>query len=179
MIRINLLPVRAAQKKESVRFQLTVAGLVTFLAIAVSLAFYLTARGEANELTNEIEQGEEELRQLKRKIGELSKIKEQKRIVEEKLRVIKNLEAGRTGPSNLFKLISSTIPEKAWIDSLKDEGAVITLKGFASTEEVVAEFMRRLQKHKGPAGVELEVVQSAVEPNTKAEVVSFTIRISK
>jgi hypothetical protein len=39
MIRINLLPVRAAKKRESVRFQLTVAGLITFFVIALGMVF--------------------------------------------------------------------------------------------------------------------------------------------
>jgi type IV pilus assembly protein PilN len=179
MIRINLLPVRAAKKKESTRFQLTVAGLVTFLVLAVSFAVYLTVSSEANAIKGEIEQGNEELLQLKRKIGELSKIKEQKRVVEEKLNIVKNLEAARTGPAELFKMVAISIPEKAWLKSLKDEGQVITIRGFAADDEVVAEFMRRLQRHKGPGGVELEVVESIREAETKAEVVRFVIRLGK
>ncbi|MBE9529609.1 MAG: fimbrial protein, partial [Proteobacteria bacterium] len=92
MIRINLLPVRAAKKKESVRFQYTVAGLVTFLALAASLAVYFTARSEASVVAGQISSGQQELTQLKKKIGELSKIKKQKKVVEEKLKIIKNLE---------------------------------------------------------------------------------------
>jgi type IV pilus assembly protein PilN len=81
MIRINLLPVRAAKKRESVRFQLTVAGLITFFVIALGMVFYLISSSEANALKEDIANGEAELSVLKQKIGELSKIKEQKRIV--------------------------------------------------------------------------------------------------
>jgi type IV pilus assembly protein PilN len=84
MIRINLLPVRAAKKRESVRFQLTVAGLITFFVIALGMVFYLISSSEANALKEDIANGEAELSVLKQKIGELSKIKEQKRIVAEK-----------------------------------------------------------------------------------------------
>jgi len=54
MIRINLLPVRAAKKKESIRFQLTVAGLATFLVAAVSIASYLVVGSEASSLNGQI-----------------------------------------------------------------------------------------------------------------------------
>ncbi|MBI5586741.1 MAG: PilN domain-containing protein [Deltaproteobacteria bacterium] len=179
MIRINLLPVRAAKKRESVRFQLTVAGLATFLVFAVSVGVYLTVRSEANSVTAQIESGNHELDALKVKIGELSKIKEQKRIVEDKLNIIKTLEAARTGPTKLFKAISESVPEKAWIASIKDDGALITLKGYASDDEVVADFMRGLQKHGELGGVELDVAQRVVEKETGSDVVGFTIRLEK
>ncbi len=178
MIRINLLPVRAAKKKESVRFQLTVAGLITFLVFSLAIAGYLTVRGEASALSEDITKGNQELAELKKKIGELSKIKEQKRIVEEKLHIIDDLEAARTGPVRLFKGISDSIPERAWLQSLKEESGMIALKGFASDDEVVAEFMRRLQRANLGA-VELEVAQRTIEKETNADLVAFTIRLEK
>ena len=54
MIRINLLPVRAAKKKESVRFQLTIAGLCTVFVIAVSVLVYISATSEASQLSTDI-----------------------------------------------------------------------------------------------------------------------------
>lgn len=179
MIRINLLPVRAAKKKESVRFQLTVAGLVTFLVFAGSVGVYLTVRSQANSVAAEIENGNRELAGLQKKIGELSKIKEQKRIVEEKLNIIKTLEAARTGPTKLFKAIGDSIPERAWLASVKDAGGVTTLKGYASDDEVVADFMRRLQRYRELGSVELDVAQRTIEKETDADVVGFTIRLEK
>ena len=179
MIRINLLPVRAAKKKESVRFQLTVAGLATILVVIIVMGVYLTVRSEANALKDGIRAGNDEIGELKKKIGELSRIKEQKRIVEEKLSIVRNLEAGRTGPTRLFQMIAGAMPEKAWLSSIKDEGFVITLKGFAATDEVVADFMRGLEKHRELGAVELEVAQRGVERETSAELVNFTIRLEK
>lgn len=179
MIRINLLPVRAARKKESVRFQLTVAGLITFFVFSLALAGYFTLRGEASALSDDITRGNQELEELKKKIGELSKIKEQKRIVEEKLKIIDNLEAARTGPVKLFKNISDAIPERAWLQSMKDDGVLVVLQGFASDDEAVAEFMRRLQRVREQGVVELEVAQRTTEKETKVDLVAFTIRLEK
>lgn len=179
MIRINLLPVRAAKKKESLRFQLTVAGLVSFLVVVIALGAYFTVRNESGGLKDQIGQGEQELEELKKKIGELSKIKEQKRIVEEKLKVITNLEAARTGPVDLFRKIGEAIPDRAWLASMKDEGFTVTVKGYAADDEVVADFMRGLQKFKELGLVELEVAQRLVERETGSDLVGFTIRLEK
>jgi len=178
MIRINLLPVRAAKKKESIRFQLTVAGLVTFLVFAVSMAAYLVVWSEASDVKAQIDSGKQELTELKKKIGELSKIKEQKRIVEEKLRIINQLEANKTGPVKLFQRVSAAMPEKAWIRTLREDGIVIVLEGYAADDEIVADAMRGLERN-GLGMVELDVAQRTVEKETGVEVVSFIIKIER
>lgn len=178
MIRINLLPVRAAKKKESIRFQLTVAGLVTFLVFAVSIAAYMVVRSEAADQRFQIASGQQELEVLKKKIGELSKIKEQKRVVEEKLKIISQLEANKTGPVKLFQRISGSMPEKAWLRTLRDSGGVITIDGYAADDEIVADTMRGLEKF-GLGNIELEVAQRVVEKETGVEVVSFIIKIER
>lgn len=178
MIRINLLPVRAAKKKESIRFQLTVAGLVTFLVVAASMAAYMVVRSEAGDLNDQIASGQQELEQLKKKIGELSKIKEQKRVVEEKLRIIGELEANKTGPVKLFQRVSSAMPDKAWIKSLREEGKSIILEGFAADDEIIADTMRGLERV-GLSTVELDVAQRVIEKETNVEVVSFVIRAER
>jgi len=179
MIYINLLPVRAAKKRESVRFQLTVAGLVIFLVAAVSMAFYLTARSEASSLAARISEGNEELGRLKSKIGELSRIKKQKRIVEEKLNIVRKLEAARTGPTRLLQRLTDAIPPKAWLRSVRDEGDAVILQGFAANDEVVAEFMRGLGRYREWATIDLDVVQRVTEPESGAEVVRFVLKIGK
>jgi type IV pilus assembly protein PilN len=179
MIRVNLLPVRAAKKKEMLRFQLTVAGLVTVLVIIVSFAAYFTVRSDASQLNSDIAKGKDELDGLKKKIGELSKIKEQKAVVEEKLKVINKLEAGRSGPTKLFDSIAESMPEKMWLIAIKEDVQLITIKGYATSDEVVADFMRGLQKHKDLTKIELDVAQKTTDKDTGTEVVSFDIRAER
>jgi len=179
MIRINLLPVRAAKKKEFIRFQLTIAGLVTIFVISLSLASFFIVRSDVNMLSDNMKRGQKELRKLQRKVGELSRIKEQKKVVEEKLKVINSLEAARTGPTTLFRIVSNAIPQKAWLSALKDRGSIVTLNGYAYNDEVVAEYMRRLQKDLKVGAVELDVVQRVKERETGSDVVKFVINLSK
>ncbi|HLE09257.1 MAG TPA: fimbrial protein, partial [Thermodesulfobacteriota bacterium] len=76
MIRINLLPIRAAKKKESVRFQLTVAGLITLSVVAILAAVYLKFGSDISLLGADIAAAEKELEGLKVEVGELTKLKE-------------------------------------------------------------------------------------------------------
>ncbi len=179
MIRINLLPVRAAKKKESVRFQLTVAGLITFAVFVIMIAVYVSFVFQASALSDEIAKGNQEIDELKLKIGELSKIKEQKKVVEDKLNIIKRLETGRTGPIDFFNMVGDSIPEKLWLLSFNEVGVVTTLKGYAVDEEMVADFMRGLQKHPELGRCELESMQKTKDKDSGMDVVEYEIKLEK
>ncbi|MEK6531555.1 MAG: PilN domain-containing protein [Deltaproteobacteria bacterium] len=179
MIRINLLPVRAAKKKETLRMQLTIAGLITFFVIAVMMVAYVTLRSEASALAQEISKGNDEIAELQKKIGELSKIKEQKRVVEEKLGIIKKLEAARTGPTELLRKLSEAIPDRAWLALMKETPSGVSIQGYADTDDVVADFMRGLQKFKELGSVELDVAQRLTEKETGKELTSFSLKLER
>ena len=84
MIRINLLPVRAAKRKESFRVQLVAAGAITFLVVGLTMMLYFSAQSEAGLISGEIATIERELAMLKKKIGELARIKQEKKVLEDK-----------------------------------------------------------------------------------------------
>ncbi len=179
MIRINLLPVRAAKKKESIRFQLTVAVLITAMVVTVSSAYYLKLKSDVSMLKEDIDTMEEELRKLKRKVGELTKIKEQKKLLQNKLDVVNKLEKARTGPVAMFIQISEAIPKKVWLISLTEKGKNITLNGNAVTDEDLAEFMRRLEAVEDIKKVELVVAKRTKAQGVGLDIVSFTLNVER
>ncbi len=181
MIRINLLPVRAAKKKESIRFQTTVAGLVTFFVLALLIIVYVSLRGNISTLNTEIKSFEKEQAELEKRIGELVKIKEQKKVVEEKLAVVTRLEKARKGPVELFSKISKAIPEKATLEYIKDSPTIVTLRGFAENEAIISDFMRGLQRYEELGTVELSVAKRGAvgKSDSRVDVIDFTLVIEK
>ena len=175
MIKINLLPIRAAQKKELIRFQLTVAGLVTGFVLSLFVIFFLIQAAELKSVENDIERLNNELILVKKKIGELDKIKEQKKMIEEKLNIVKELEAKRSGPVALFAVIEGAVPSKAWIKTMKSTDRSIKLTGFAASEEIAGDFVRSLQNTGKFAQVNLPTVSSTKQANY--QVYQFTIDI--
>lgn len=175
MIRINLLPVRAAKKKETIRFQLTVAGLFTFLVVAVSVLFFLSYRKDVTVLKTDIQAGKSELAQLKSKIGVLSKLKGQKRVLENKLKIVNKLEQARKGPVELFERLSNSMPEKAWLTSMVEKGNTLTLVGVAAYDDIIADFMRNLEAQKFK-NVELVIAKRIKGRGNR---VDFTLKVVK
>jgi len=179
MIRINLLPVRAAKKKETLRFQLTVGGLIIFLVFAISTAVFLKLSSDVSIMAEDLSSSEKELAQLRKKVGELSKIKEQKRIVQSKLDVVTRLESARKGPTQLFAKISTAVPERAWLSTMQDQGRVITLSGIAASEDDIAAFMRGLQAFRDFTRVDLVVAQTTTDEIAGRNFMNFTIQVFK
>ena len=75
MIRINLLPVKAAQKKEKLKGQLMVVVLALIVTAGVCAAAYMYVVGEVEQRQVRIDDKNAEIAQLMKKIGEVNQFK--------------------------------------------------------------------------------------------------------
>jgi type IV pilus assembly protein PilN len=71
MIKINLLPVRAAKKKETAVQQASIFGGGVVLVCLITLTFYLIVRMQISNTKDEITTANNVLAELKKKIGSL------------------------------------------------------------------------------------------------------------
>ncbi|MBI5874453.1 MAG: PilN domain-containing protein [Deltaproteobacteria bacterium] len=177
MIKINLLPVRAAKKKETIRQQASIAGLSIVLLLIVLGILYFSISKTITGIQESVSGQEKEIARLDKEIGELKNVEGENKVILDKLNIVKQLEVNRRQHLKLFADIAGAIPEKLWIDSLKEAGQNITIMGFASGDEVVADFMRRLEKNLAPWKVELEIVNQVEKE--KQKVAGFTIKLEK
>ena len=176
MIRINLLPVRAAKKKESRRFQTTIGILMTAFFTSLAIIVYMIYVFDVRSVKAEIRTVDEENAKIMKKIGELSKIKEEKARVQEKLDIVDKLEAGRSGPVEMLTKIASSIPTMASLQSMTEDGKTLKIKGYAADKEVVADFMRKLRVADPKWKPELGQMVLAKVKNQEA--VTFDLQIS-
>lgn len=157
MIRINLLPFRAARKKENIRRQISVYALSLVFLIVVMGYFYFNFNMELAALKADKADKKSELETY---TGTSKKIREIKRKIEEikaKLDVIKQLESNKSGPVHLLDQISIAVPkDKLWLRSLREQKGILTLQGTAMDNDTVALFMTNLEKAKHIISVDLE-----------------------
>jgi type IV pilus assembly protein PilN len=99
MIRINLLPVRAAKKKETALQQIFIfcAGVVAVLVLVLSL--WGIKMGQIAGTNNDINAANAKISELKTKIGKLDEIKKLRDEVKKKLDVLAALRKNKTGPA--------------------------------------------------------------------------------
>jgi len=165
MIRINLLPVRAAQKKEKLISQIVIlVGSVVLVGVGC-YAVQALLLSKIEDTQQKITATQNEIRDLDKKIGEVNKIKQLTADLDAKKKVLEDLESGRTGPVRGLDELSRVIPDKVWISSLQVANGSVTLKGRGTTEEVIAVFMRDLEDSPYYRGVELGSIKRGSQGN--------------
>ncbi|MHC1698467.1 MAG: PilN domain-containing protein [Geobacteraceae bacterium] len=176
MIKINLLPVRAAKRKETARQQaIIVAGtLVLVLLLALGAYSYLLIRISSTK--DEISKAEQELAELKAQIGKINELEKLKAEVAKKLDILNQLRREKTGPVNRLKTISQAVPERLWITGYSESGTSVTLSGVAFSEELIADFMRSIEQSPDFATVELIVSEQVVMSGMKLK--KFDLRFN-
>lgn len=146
MITINLLPVRAARKKENIRRQVSIFFLCIVFGLCVMVYLTLSMSHKISAITEEIEEAQAELKQYEDKAKQVKKIKAELKKLEDKMDIIVKLEADRTGPVRFMDALTSFVtPEKIWLTSLSETQGRLNLIGVAADNKVVADFMTSLE----------------------------------
>jgi type IV pilus assembly protein PilN len=176
MIRINLLPVRVSKKKAAGKQQLV---LFAVLVVCGYVGNLLWAQARASDLKArqvKIAKTREEITQLDRIIGEVKNIKEQQAALREKLDILAELKAGRTGPVRVMDALATLTPKRLWISSFAEKGGSATLVGQASSIDEVSAFMTALKGNPHFAAVELtKTTELPPAPGRKVDLVEFSM----
>jgi len=174
MIKINLLPVRAAKKKETLRQQISVAVMSLVLVLIAIGYFHFRIVKNIAEVTAKIASTEGELQKTKAQIGEVSKFKEAKKVLEAKLGVIESLKKGKAGPVKMLDELSRVTPEKLVLVSFKEHGGGINIDGMAISEEIIAQFMTEIEKSSSFKDIELVMTEQIEQVGLKLKRFSLT-----
>ncbi len=176
MIRINLLPFRAARKKENIRRQISVFALsVVCLALLMGFVFLNLSRTVA-ALEADMSSKKKELATYAETTKKIAVLKKKIAEVRAKLNVIKELESKKTGPVLLLDELSMAVPkEKLWLTALNEKKGILTLKGTAMDNDTVALFMTSLENAKHIVSVDLQTAKLKNLQKYKLNVVDFVL----
>jgi len=164
MIRINLLPFRAARKKENIRRQVSIVLLSIFLVILVMLYFNISLKNKIDALDAKVESTKKQIALVEKQAKEVDRIKKEFDKLKKKIRVIKNLETNRKASVRLLDNMTIMVVEKTsiseldesegkdikpekrlWFTNFSAKGNNINIKGIALDNKTVADFMTRLE----------------------------------
>lgn len=146
MIRINLLPVRAAKKKDLGLKQLVLLGLLVVVALMGNYYWWSSVDSTLESTKTQVVKLEQDIAQLDKIIGEVNEIAKQKKALEEKLAVLEKLRKGRSGPVKMLDELATLMPEKVWVTAIEEKGGAMVIKGGAMTNEDLADLMKALKK---------------------------------
>jgi len=167
MIRINLLPVKAAQKKEMLKGQLMVVVLVLIVTVGICGAAYTHIVGTVDDVQQQIDKKKSEIAQLQKAIKEVKDFEKRQKDLRAKLTVLETLKTARVGPVYLLDELYRAMPDKLWLTKFKEGSGKAQISGIAASEETVGLFMKNLEESRSYEGVELKVTKQKVQDNIK------------
>jgi type IV pilus assembly protein PilN len=146
MVRINLLPVRVARKKQAGKQQLLLFALVLVLGFLVNFGWASSRASELARREAQVKRTRDEIAQLDKIIGEVKNIKEQQQQLREKLDVLGRLKEGRTGPVRMLDELATVTPKRLWLTKFDEKNGVVTMSGTAASIDDVSELMGALKR---------------------------------
>lgn len=174
MTRINLLPVRASKKKETAQQQIVIFVSLVVGVIVILAAVYFTLVSKVKTAESEINNANNEITSLKKKIGEIDNLKKLQTEVKKKLDVLEQLRRGKAGPSSRMAALSDALPEKLWLTKYAEVGEKVSISGIAFNEDLIARFLSNLQYSAEFTNVELLVSEQAEVSGTKVKKFDLT-----
>ena len=166
MIRINLLPFRAARTKENVRRQVTIFVLLLILIGLGMFTFSLHLKGRVNDEQARVDHLKVELSKYKKKAREVDSINKKNKMLQKKIDIIDDLQKVRKAPVIALGALSDSVtPERMWITRYQESGKLITLTGFALDEITVADFTEKIEVSPYFEKASLRYLKHAVQKN--------------
>jgi type IV pilus assembly protein PilN len=178
MIRINLLPFRAARKKENIRRQISVFFLSFFLMLAVLIYYNIHLGGQIKDLKTDVDDTKKEVAKFQKITKQIEEIKQKLAILEKKTEVIRTLETNRFEPVEMLDNMSGKIiANRMWFTSFDDRPQNVQIDGIALDNKTVADFMTRLEGTGLFGSVRLQTIQKHVVKGSGLK--KFSITCSK
>jgi len=185
MIRINLLPYRAARRKDSF-----------LLVVVIGLFYNMRLQKKIDNLNTKIKNNKIMLAKFEKQAKEVDRIKNAFNNLEKKTGVIKNLEIKRKAAvcllDNMTKVVAEhtsisgsdslsdkddTPVKRLWFTNFQAKGNNVGIKGIAMDNKTVADFMTRLENSKLYKNVNLKTLKQ--QKITKLNLKNFDITCIK
>lgn len=188
MIRINLLPVREAEKKKSGK-QILVLGLVLILGL-VAVLFFVQSEADNDLLAARQRNADikKDIDKLKKKTSAVADLQRQQAELEQQKAVLDGLIEGQTGPVKMLDELSRMVtpiedpklklevqqrgwnpdwdPRRLWIDGFVEGERAVKIQGHARTNEDLAEFLTRLGSSRHFVKIQLNVSEAVSMTNS-------------
>ena len=181
MILINLLPHREAARKrrrEAFFVSLAVSGLAGGI-IAGAVFLWYAAQVNAQQSRNATLQNE--IKRLEGQIKDIATLQEEIAALRARQQAVEDLQSDRNLPVHMLNELVRLLPDGVYINSLKQEGQVITIVGVAQSNERVSELLRNFTSG-SPWLAKTELVEIVagnlnLGPRDSRRVSNFTMKV--
>ncbi len=147
MIRINLLPFRAARKKENVRRQISIFILSLVLVSILAVTYSIVLSRQISSIDKKISDTKNQLAKYNKINKEITDIKNKLAVLNKKIDVINSLDLNRKEPVRLMESMSQlNVSNRMWLTNMNTNQSTVMVKGVAVDNQTVADYMTNLEE---------------------------------
>ncbi len=145
MIRVNLLPHRAAKRKARQIQLIAFSGISLLLGIAIVGFVHVAISTKISYQERRNQYLKDETAVLDKQIEEIKKLREQTDALLARKTVVENLQTTRSDVVHLLDQMLRILPDGVYLKSLKQNGTKINLVGAAQSNARVSTLMRAIE----------------------------------
>ncbi len=145
MAHINLLPWReeAQKAKQQLFFTLLTAIVIFAFIIVFAINQYYQARIDGQNVRNQYLSNE--IKKLDLRIGEIKTLKEKKQALQQRIRVIEQLQRSRNVGTQVLDEIAKIVPAGIYLTKLEKKGNTLFIVGKSESNNHLANMIRAIE----------------------------------
>ncbi|KQT09461.1 PilN domain-containing protein [Ramlibacter sp. Leaf400] len=181
MILINLLPHREAARKRKREAFIASLGVAALFGGVIAGAVFLWYAAQISNQQGKNLVLEQEIKVLEGQIKEISTLQQEIAALRARQQAVEDLQADRNMPVHLLNELVAQLPDGVYVTNVKQENQVVTIVGFAQSNERVSELLRNLANNSPyltrPELVEIVAASVNLSPREQRRVANFNMRV--
>jgi type IV pilus assembly protein PilN len=178
MIRINLLAGQEPQRPEKTPLNRPIWIVALGVILAAVVIGYWALGAQIRRLEAEKISLEKQTQGYSGLQHDIKELKAKKELAQNRLTLLTRLEKERHGPVRLLEQLTVALPaNQLWVTTLKETDSEIRLDGMSLSNQILADYMKRLETLDSISRVDL--VQSGQVPYKDIKIKQFTINALK
>jgi type IV pilus assembly protein PilN len=179
MIAINLLPHRELKRAARQRQMLMVAGGVLILGALTVLLVHSAINGMIDNQAARNQMLKDEMARLDKDIEEIKKLKDTTKSLLDRKKVVEDLQTNRAQEVHLLDQMVRQLPDGMYLKSIKQQGNVITLQGYAQSNARVSTLLRNLEASPWLESPDLNEIKRVTVNGVSANEFTLTVKLSQ
>jgi type IV pilus assembly protein PilN len=179
MVRINLLPHREQKRQARQRQFVSLAIGLAILGIAVVGLGHVLIAAQIDNQNSRNNLLKTEITKLDEQIKEIDRLRDQTQALLARKQVVETLQSNRTEAVHLLDQLVRQLPDGVYLKTVRQNGARVTLVGYAQSNARVSTLMRNIESSPWLAAPELIEIRSVALDRQKVNEFTLAMQVKR
>ena len=179
MVRINLLPHREQKRQARQRQFVSLAIGLAILGVAVVGLGHVLIAAQIDNQNSRNNLLKIEITKLDEQIKEIDRLRDQTQALLARKQVVETLQSNRTEAVHLLDQLVRQLPDGVYLKTVKQNGARVTLVGYAQSNARVSTLMRNIESSPWLAAPELIEIRSVAVDRQKVNEFTLAMQVKR